>query len=95
MKRKHIYNLGIRQIQKLRKQIVLCSIYLADYINTYEIDENETCVFFDGFTDYLSELMQENETDYNGDKFFDLLPKYDNAENLKEYFYNYCCGATC
>ena len=95
MKKTHIYNLGIRQIQKLRNQIKLCSIYLSDYINSYEIDENETSDFFDGFADYLNELMTENEKTYNDSKFFDYLEKYDNAENLKEYFYSYCCGATC
>ena len=91
MKKPHIYNLGIRQIQKLRNQIHLCSIYLTDYVNTYEIDENETFDFFDGFADYLNEIMTENEKNYNDSKFFDYLEKYDNAVNLVRYFNIYCC----
>lgn len=91
MKKTHIYNLSIRQIQKLRNQIKLGSIYLSDYINSYEIGENETNEFFDGFADYLNELMTENEKNYNDSKFFDYLEKYDNSVNLINYFNIYCC----
>lgn len=43
---------------RLRMGICLCSLYYADYRNSFDIDEHATSNFMDGYADYLSELME-------------------------------------
>lgn len=73
---------------RLRMEICLCSLYYADYRNSFGIDRHTVCDFFDGYTDFLEDLMREEISDYNGADYFDRLPQYDNAENLWDW---YCC----
>lgn len=73
---------------KLRMEIYLCSLYYADYRNSFGIDRHAVCDFFDGYADYLDALMQNSIPGYTDARFFVHLPKYDNAENLWDW---YCC----
>ena len=41
----------------LRMEICLCSLYYTDFRNSFGIDEHTVCDFFDGYADYLEELM--------------------------------------
>lgn len=68
----------------LRKQIVLNSIFNKDYENTYGLDEREVLNFFDGYVDYLSELMTEDG--HTDEEFFDILKEYDTDENLISWY---------
>lgn len=52
------------QLWKLRRQIVLGSLYYSDYINTFGIDRHLVCDFFDSFLSYVAELMQEDPLIY-------------------------------
>lgn len=76
------------QLWKLRRQIVLGSLYYSDYINTFGIDRHLVCDFFDSFLSYVAELMQEDILDYDDHHFFQHLRSYDNAERLWDW---YCC----
>lgn len=71
---------------QLRMEIRLCSLYYADYRNSFGIDRHAVCDFFDGYADFLEELMQEKIPDYNDADYFDRLPQYDNAENLWDWY---------
>lgn len=73
---------------RLRMEIRLCSLYYADYRNSFGIDKRAVCDFFDGYADFLEDLMQEEIPDYNDEDYFGHLPQYDNAENLWDW---YCC----
>lgn len=73
---------------RLRMEIRLCSLYYADYRNSFGIDKRAVCDFFDGYADFLEDLMQEEIHDYNDEDYFGHLPQYDNAENLWDW---YCC----
>ena len=64
----------------LRKEIVLCSVFVGDYENSLGFDPNKVCDFFDGYADYLGELMCEDGITDAG--FFANLRKYDNPQNL-------------
>ena len=67
-------------IISLRSQIVLNSLFLHDYENSFGLDCDEVCNFFDSFISFISELMQEDGI--NDDEFWDNIEKYDNNENL-------------
>ena len=71
---------------RLRMEIRLCSLYYADYRNSFGIDRHAVCDFFDGYADFLEELMREEIPDYNDAGYFDRLPQYDNAENLWAWY---------
>ena len=82
-------NLTREQLVKLRGEIMLCSIYYVDYENSFGIDKRVVCDFFDGYAEELGYLMELDGLD--GDEFFDNIVKYDNEENL----WNYYCSIEC
>lgn len=82
--------LTMRQLSRLRNDIVLCSIYIKDYHNRYAIDKNKVCDFFEGYADYLGELMDKDGI--KGEDFFVNLKNYDNIANLVAWHDIYCGG---
>ena len=72
----------------LRKQIILNSLFISDYRNTFGIDPHVVCDFFDSYLSYLDEEMMQTIPGYDDLQFFDLLPKFDTEENLWNW---YCC----
>ena len=70
----------------LRQQIVLNSLFIADYRNDFEIDENSVCEFFDSFISYAQEL--EKEDGYENESIEEFFERYDNPDDLWEW---YCC----
>ena len=76
------------ELQELRSQISLNSIYVADYRNNMGIEEHKSCDFFDGYVDYLDELIKEDYPNAKDNDWFGLLCEYDTIDNLWEW---YCC----
>ncbi len=72
-----IKDLTKEQLWELRKEITLNSLFIRDYENSFDIDPQECCTFFDGYVESL--YMYSN--DKNAD-FFEIADKYDNIENL-------------
>ena len=48
-----------QDLEQLRKEIVLNSLYISDYNNSFNIDPHSVCDFFDGFISYMEELASE------------------------------------
>lgn len=72
--------LNEEQLRNLRRDIVLCSDFVSDYENRYDLDPKQVGLFFDGYADYLGEIMVENNIDC--DAFFDNLEEFDTIDNL-------------
>ena len=72
----------------LRQQIVLNSLYVADYRNDMGVEEHTCCDFFDGYVEYIGELMSEDGI--HDDRFFDHLGAYDTPENLESWYGCFC-----
>ena len=73
------------ELWALRKQIVLNSVFIADYRNSFGIDEHSVAEFFDGFMDYMTEEEKEDgRKDESWEEFFD---HYDTPELLWEWFH--------
>ena len=81
-------NYAKSKLWNIRKDIILNSIYFDDYKNRYGYDTRMICNFFDGFLEYIEELMIENKQNIHPSYFYDLLPLYDNKETLWNW---YCC----
>ena len=73
---------------RLRKEIILNSLFIADYRNTFGIDPHVVCDFFDSYLSYLDEEMKLTIPGYDDAHFFDHLPNFDTEENLWNW---YCC----
>ena len=77
-------NLSTEQLYALRKEIVLNSLFLKDYSNSFGIEEKEVCDFFMGYVEYLFEIAEEDlHSDYD---FFEIAEHYDNDNNLFNYW---------
>lgn len=50
------------QLQELRNQIVLGSVYLGDYENNMCVSADRCCTFFEGYLEYLEELEDSSES---------------------------------
>ena len=74
------------ELWQLRQDITLNSLYFDDYENRFGFDTYTTLEFFNSYIDYLNELMEEDNDEYNDSQFFDMLDQYDNQENLYNYY---------
>lgn len=75
--------LSREQLQQLRNEIVLDSCFIHDYDNTLGIDAHYVCAFFEGYSEYLSELMDEDGIPDN--EKLDKVHLYDTIDNLENY----------
>jgi hypothetical protein len=66
------------QLWELRQEISLNSPFIADYANHFNFDEYDISIFFDGYVEYIYELMDDN----NSTNFSD----YDNEQTLLKWF---------
>ena len=73
------------QLWKLRQEIRLGSLYTTDYENSFDIPEKICQAFFDGYNEYIGELMVDDGHD--ADEYFDIIDEYDTEDNLYEYYY--------
>ena len=65
-----------QELQQLRQQITLNSLYTSDYENSFNIDPRQVQDFFDGWLEYCSEDIEyTNDTDYYN-QLFDKLHYY-------------------
>lgn len=72
---------------KLRCEVSVNSLYYSDYHNSFGLDTHSVCDFFDGWLDFVEELMVEDGHKDAGNKFFDYFDQYDNAETLEQWYY--------
>lgn len=81
----HIKDLGPRQLWKLRQEVIVNSIFISDYNNSFGIDPDEVCDFFASWLDDIEDQLKEEIKGYCSDNFFNYFPKYDNYKCLKKY----------
>ena len=82
--RKAFEELTSAELLQLRKEIILNSILVYDYTNSFGFNSWDICSFFDRYVSYLNELARED-----GYEDIDYLTKYDTEENLYSWFLCY------
>jgi hypothetical protein len=65
---------------QLRTEIVLNSLFMSDYQNSFGFTTQSVFEFFDGYMSYLEELMGEDGV--SDSDVFNVLGKYDTIDNL-------------
>ena len=79
---KNFEELTKEELVELRNDIVLNSLYLADYENSFGFNPTQVSHFFEGFVDYIFELAKEDGvTDFSC-----VFDAYDTEENLWSWF---------
>lgn len=68
------------ELWNLRLEIVLGSLFLKDYSNSFGIPVSTCCDFFDGFIDDCFDRESDNIS------FQQVCDKYDNPDSLWEYY---------
>lgn len=74
------------ELQRLRNQICLNSLYIHDYENNMGIDAKVCSDFFDGFMSYISELFYEDHPNATDKHYWDEIWNYDTIENLENWY---------
>ena len=77
---KDFEELTAKELWKLRKEVVVGSMFVSDYVNTFGFNPHDVSSFFDGYADYLQELIEEDGVDES--EFY----TYDNINNLWSWF---------
>lgn len=77
-----IKDLNQKQLMQLRKEIVLNSLFIKDYVNSFNINPKECCTFFEGYVEYLEELAEAD----GGVTSVDTFKRYDNDTNLYDWW---------
>jgi hypothetical protein len=75
-----IEDLDINTLWALREEIVLNSLFLKDYNNSFQFSPESVRSFFDGYVDFLLELAKEDGKTEIGE--------YDTMDNLFTYYWN-------
>ena len=89
MKLKDLTN---EQLIKLRKEIVLNSLFISDYENSFGIDPHNVCDFFDSYLEECEYIPNENgdllcDLELTGDDYYNALFNIaNNNDNLIDYF---------
>lgn len=52
-KQKNVWELSFAKIKKLRKEIVLNSLFVRDYQNSLGLDPNQVMCYFDAYFEFL------------------------------------------
>lgn len=82
---KNFEDLTTQELQKLRNEIVLNSIFYGDYDNSFGFDIKHIYQFFDGYVSFLEELAEEdNYSDW--ENVLEMFNRYDTIENLQSWF---------
>lgn len=72
-----------QELEKLRNEITLNSLYTSDYENSFNIPARQVQDFFDGWLEYCGEDIEYTiDTDYHNT----LFDKANNIDNLVDYY---------
>ena len=90
---KRLEHFNRKDLKKLRKEIVLNSLFFTDYTNSFGIDRRDVAAFFDGYYDFIWELAYEDAKEQGkGTSYLThnyVVENYDNIENLESWYYCY------
>ena len=80
-----------KDLAKLRSEIVLNSLFYADYNNSFGINIHDVAAFFDGYYDFIWELAYEKaEEEGKGTSHLThnyVMENFDNTDTLEEWYY--------
>lgn len=83
---KTLGTLNKEELWQLRQQVVVGSMYTADYTNNFNINETDVCGFFEGYESFISELIDESGfVNTKDNTYFEEFRKYDTPDTLEKW----------
>lgn len=78
-------------LAKLRKEIVLNSLYTEDYENSFEIEPKKVQDFMDGYMEELNEILFDKKgkdfvNSLSSNEYYNEIFALDNIDNLYNYY---------
>lgn len=88
---KRFENFTKEDLQALRKEICLNSLFVSDYENSFGISAKSVCTFFDSYMDFIWEMAHEDNfivgyPNYGDHTYSEFFEKYDTIDNLWEWY---------
>ena len=69
----HLQELTEKEVEELQEQIVMGSLYVSDYENTFGVNPNEVCSYADGYLE-----AEDNPEEYGEyDTFYDYIQSFE------------------
>ena len=79
-----------QELQQLRNEITLNSLYTSDYDNSFNIDARQVQDFFDSWLEYCYLDNEEYLSEFDNDKYYDKLFKIaNNIDLLYDYYISF------
>ena len=92
------YEPSFEEIKQLRDEVVLNSLFVKDYENSFGFDPKEVCDFFDGYVERLAcevyDEAKENGEKLSDDEYYERLFKKESDDNLECWYldWQFGCG---
>lgn len=86
---KRLEDFTVEDLKQLRQEIVLDSIYIGDYKNSFGISPYYVYLFFDSYLDFIEGLGNEDSAITSEPaelRWSKTLERYDNIDTLKEWY---------
>lgn len=84
---KKFADLTTDELWQLRQEVVLNSLYVSDYENSFGYHKEDMCLFFESYLSYLCEMMEE--MGIASEDHLKCLDEFDNPTNLKCWYDHY------
>ena len=91
-KQKSVWELSFAKIKKLRKEIVLNSLFIRDYQNSLGLDPNQVMYYFDAYFEFLLDNVESTRGQGKGLSDMERITsalRMDTWKNLKYFHQNY------
>lgn len=85
-KQKSVWELSLAKIKKLRKEIVLNSLFISDYQNSLGLEPNQVLCYFDAYFEFLLNNVEKGLSDTER---ITAALEMDTWQNLKYFHQNY------
>ena len=85
--RKKFEDLTKEDLWQLRCEIVLNSLFVSDYKNTFGFDAHSVLDFFAGYIEHLEEIANEFNETGSSPSVQNVIELYDTADNLFDYYW--------
>lgn len=85
---KRLENFKREDLERFRKDIVLNSLFVSDYQNSFGITPDSACLFFDSFMSFLEDLAEEDGFDIGKgtpEDYERFFAQYDTIDNLEDW----------
>ena len=90
--KKRFENFSIEDLQQLRKEIVLNSLFVSDYNNSFGISAKSVSLFFDSYMSFIWDMAHNEDNfivgypNYGDHTYEEFFEKYDTIDNLYDWY---------